>query len=250
MPMPAAPATRRALWRSRAIRAIACVVLGAVTTVGAAWWAAFALPQVAADQRLWTIEKDGQAWMLMFAEQRGPVRRVWARSRPNMPMAYEDGIYRLEQGARSPTRADLDAVHRTTLEQLPDTPVMETAFAESHGIDWAPSPPAGAQCIALASGWPAPAVRGWLMTGPATGPNATEEHGTILLQDKKRALPYYPLLPGFLLDTLLYAVPWWIVLATPGFVRRWRRKRRGACLACGYDLRGLHGSVVCPECGT
>ncbi len=30
--------------------------------------------------------------------------------------------------------------------------------------------------------------------------------------------------------------------------RRWRRRREGRCLACGYDLTG-NTSGVCPECG-
>jgi hypothetical protein len=33
-----------------------------------------------------------------------------------------------------------------------------------------------------------------------------------------------------------------------GPVRRWRRRRRGCCLNCGYDLTG-NVSGVCPECG-
>ena len=33
-----------------------------------------------------------------------------------------------------------------------------------------------------------------------------------------------------------------------GPLRRWRRRRRGLCLKCGYDLRG-NESGVCPECG-
>ena len=34
-----------------------------------------------------------------------------------------------------------------------------------------------------------------------------------------------------------------------GPLRRWRRKKRGQCLNCGYDLMG-NKSGVCPECGT
>jgi hypothetical protein len=34
-----------------------------------------------------------------------------------------------------------------------------------------------------------------------------------------------------------------------GPLRRWRRRRAGCCLACGYDLTG-NVSGVCPECAT
>ncbi|RJP41940.1 MAG: hypothetical protein C4547_01185 [Phycisphaerales bacterium] len=35
---------------------------------------------------------------------------------------------------------------------------------------------------------------------------------------------------------------------TRGPLRRYRRRRRGLCVTCGYDLRG-NSSGVCPECG-
>jgi hypothetical protein len=41
-------------------------------------------------------------------------------------------------------------------------------------------------------------------------------------------------------------VPLWPVLLLP--LALVRRKRRGACPTCGYNLRGISGSV-CPECG-
>jgi hypothetical protein len=53
------------------------------------------------------------------------------------------------------------------------------------------------------------------------------------------------------------AIPWWFVLmfllALPlwtamGVVRRKRRKARGVCVNCGYDLTG-NVSGVCSECG-
>ena len=40
---------------------------------------------------------------------------------------------------------------------------------------------------------------------------------------------------------------------TVGFIRapvqRWRRRKRGVCVRCGYNLTG-NVSGVCPECGT
>lgn len=46
------------------------------------------------------------------------------------------------------------------------------------------------------------------------------------------------LVPGAIVDTII-----WIVRR-----RRCRLENAGVCAKCGYDLRGLSGSV-CPECG-
>jgi hypothetical protein len=67
----------------------------------------------------------------------------------------------------------------------------------------------------------------------------------------KRLLPTRPLLPGFALDTSLYAACAFLVWSAPSAGRRIRRRlrrARGHCPACGYDLRGST-SAVCPECG-
>ncbi|MEZ6241931.1 MAG: hypothetical protein R3B57_02710 [Phycisphaerales bacterium] len=59
-------------------------------------------------------------------------------------------------------------------------------------------------------------------------------------------LPLRPIWPGFAIDAVFYAGVCWVMLAAPGVVVRWRRRRRGRCPACGYDLAGLD---ACPECG-
>lgn len=64
----------------------------------------------------------------------------------------------------------------------------------------------------------------------------------------QRRLPLALLWPGFLINTLFYAVLLWLPFAAPGVVRRQIRKRRGHCIQCGYDLRGTPRSG-CPECG-
>jgi len=60
-------------------------------------------------------------------------------------------------------------------------------------------------------------------------------------------LPVRPAWPGFALNTLVYGAAALGVITSVGGIRRSRRRRRGLCVRCGYDVGGL---AVCPECGT
>ena len=60
-------------------------------------------------------------------------------------------------------------------------------------------------------------------------------------------LLYRPIPLGFTLNSLIAAPLWIAVLFAPGWTRRFIRKRRGKCTACGYDITQL---ATCPECGT
>lgn len=63
-----------------------------------------------------------------------------------------------------------------------------------------------------------------------------------------RLLPLRPYVFGFVIDSLFYAVITFMPLRGPVLLRRMLRRRRGSCVACGYDLRHMpHGT--CPECG-
>lgn len=67
------------------------------------------------------------------------------------------------------------------------------------------------------------------------------------IRGRERTFPYLPLWPGLLANTLFYAA----LALTPMVLLRWRRTRRrrarGLCVACGYELG--EGVSVCPECG-
>ncbi len=60
-------------------------------------------------------------------------------------------------------------------------------------------------------------------------------------------LPLRPLLPGFAINTALYASLWFFAIPLPGKLRRRRRRRKGLCPSCAYDLSG-DLETGCPEC--
>lgn len=62
-------------------------------------------------------------------------------------------------------------------------------------------------------------------------------------------VPFYPIWPGFAINTLLYSAIVWLLILCPFTVRRIIRHKRGRCSKCGYDLNHADHDV-CPECGT
>ena len=63
-----------------------------------------------------------------------------------------------------------------------------------------------------------------------------------------RVVPVGPIWPGFAVNTVIYALPLWLLALCPVALRRRIRRKRGRCIKCGYDLRG-DLAAGCPECG-
>ncbi len=111
-------------------------------------------------------------------------------------------------------------------------------------------------------GWPLPCLarHTWLSFGKniPSGYGFTsgqEERGVVVLPEsgmfaglRDRRLPIEPVWPGFAINTIFYVALLWMLWLSPFVVRRFIRRKRGACIKCGYDLRGAEHEV-CPECG-
>ncbi len=77
----------------------------------------------------------------------------------------------------------------------------------------------------------------------------TDRQMTVSTPDSLRPIPfalYYVKLNGWLVTGLVAVCPCAAFFRGPW--RRHRRRRRGRCVRCGYDLTG-NLSGVCPECG-
>lgn len=126
-----------------------------------------------------------------------------------------------------------------------------------------PLTPGAPQRSDFAYGWPCLSFRGGMVTlmGAPTqpvldyGPALPELvrtftlDGSTITHREPRVVPLHPIVPGLLANTAVYGAAWWLILFAPGVIRRWRRRRRGACVACGYDRRGIGAAAACPECG-
>jgi len=135
-----------------------------------------------------------------------------------------------------------------------------------HGIRIERNEPVTYHQIVWATGWPWPALccehrsvpgddQRWLDPAtrglpPADGWRYAWIIDASALQRAMWAIPGLPLRPvwpGFALCSLCYGAIAWLPLAVLAIVRlRWRR-RRGACLRCGYLL--APDCERCPECG-
>ena len=99
----------------------------------------------------------------------------------------------------------------------------------------------------LAVGWPCLALSANVPSDQIT--NMFTDDAALLWLAESGLLPLRVSAVGFALDTALYTLFWYGLLLIPaGAPRRFIRRKRGCCVACGYDLSGA-AHEKCPECG-
>ncbi len=121
---------------------------------------------------------------------------------------------------------------------------------------------AGGVWYELRMGWPLHCLRGGFTTPNYRKQDTVRDnHGVIRIWrtvafwgsarrfgKKLVSLPLIPDWPAFLGSVLLYGALSFASGTAWRSARGWRRRRRGMCVACGYDLTG-NVSGTCPECG-
>lgn len=112
---------------------------------------------------------------------------------------------------------------------------------------------AGMTLFERRAGWPFRSLRCWSGIDPDFDQGIaivpTGELSVHVPAVGLKGLPYIPLWPGFLANTLIYA---FAGFAGVWMIRRLRMQQRiekNECPGCGYSMEGLKKGASCPECG-
>lgn len=121
------------------------------------------------------------------------------------------------------------------------------------------------QCLVVVAGWPARSFGTQYTMGPNPAKTMPRMVPTVqsgdLLRDVLPAglltllslrdgniIPYEVLWQGAIVNTVVWSIPFALLLLSIAPMRRALRRRRKRCISCGYDLSASPNGV-CPECG-
>ncbi len=254
-----APYTSR-MMRRWILRSLLCLLLGAITTIAVAWGIAYF--------GSWEIPLlPDEAELVFHAEDRLTDHVIVSRwSHFGTTTVW---VTKGLGGSGMISEADLGEIapawcaEKVQVRRLEPMGTSQRAWSFFEGRGW---PAVALSCeqrglfVTPAAGAQQAGIIGGIETDrPTTNINVGQYIQPF------RILPYVPIWPGLVINTLFYAAIWFGVFFGFTGAKRFLRAKRGRCPRCGYDLRGQRmeeshphpnplppsrgGSIRCPECG-
>ncbi len=212
------------------------LLLGAIVNVAVAWGCA--IPQHNPGYEGVVNSINEHLWAIRIQQHFGSVRRSYMS-----PQLFWDPL--LEDGEDDDWQQLIEPTPRSSLYRMMD-------IGEFQGDEFE-----------QLNGWPlySLAGHGKIRYIPPTNPNQLlpANNGSLIFVGSRQPpgsnhyrrggiLPFRPIWPGFAINTVFYAAVLWLLTLAPCTARRMIRSKRGFCIKCGYDLRGMDHNK-CPECG-
>lgn len=226
------------VWRS----VIAASVLGVLTTVGIAWGLAMGVDTIVYPELQTYRRSPGAHWSVQEFVRWGVRSEVWVP----IDWAGRAGESTAEFEARIDAETNLLGVPVSS-RSTRVLPMAALTMSRTESVE----------LVEHFRGWPCLALGcATLQRFGAGNDNRRTIYGFAYRPGRPASwdvdlvhLPLKPLLPGFAVNTMLFAAAWWAVLFWRPLRRR-RRIARGLCPACAYSLAGLPPAAdKCPECG-
>jgi len=239
------PHVRGRGWKRTVAAALLLLVGGAVVNVAVAWGCVFAAPATPVSIQ-WTEEVPSalpESWAYAASEWKG----FGSRERRFHVMPAQFGgcgnspEYEIPGGIRRVLADSNGRVESSDAERSVRYASLYCATIEV--VDF------GVPFQSVRFEVARPELSEWWPGAPLY-PRGATQYGLLVrdngLEDRPTILPLRPLAPGFIFNTLFYALVLWLLFATPFAARRMVRRRRGQCEKCAYPI-GV--SPVCTECG-
>jgi hypothetical protein len=246
---------------------VGLVLMGVLTSIGVSWWIALARVRsyTFTSRPSFNIAPEGSPIYMHsmdYADEHRPgFSRFELRAGNGGPAMFDALITHRVAAALEADAGKVD--HRA---RYPADFWARDLVRDPHWPAWMPFPrDDGTQYTlwsARAMGWPQLCMSSRSWAGAATPAHNVSGVAQVFGPSHYAGAPYsgdpdrgcVPLLPiwrGLAINTALFSAAWAVLLVIPITIfrsaRAARRRRRGWCIACGYDLRGA--SPVCPECG-
>ncbi len=226
---------------------VVCSILGAITNLAVAWGCAIGVDVLKGEGKIGSVEhqdvsEQEEWWAFMRHSQPGGTY-VFSWRQRGAPVSTVCSISEAPPDQVADSRLSPDEVVPNWSGFKTPTREYESMLREYELLH------------ADGRGWPMLALWSvWLDAGrPQQAKPPRVKHGIVTSLPwwgdyAPRILPLRPIWPGFAINTAFYAATLWLPIRGPFALRRHIRRKRGLCVACGYDLRGnlLAG---CPECG-
>lgn len=234
------------------------LALGLVTSLAIAWAGALL------DRRVWPDVLLARGATGTRAEMRG-----WLVERGHDATVTWTVFDALDLDMQPPEKgAEVDLPAWSVGHSLPDQPGPFVPLRErTRDGAWEVAAGWPLRCVRASRGLgpveyalPGEFVRGGLVAMPYEWPIA---HGSIPEYNEPTVepwpppglavmVPLRPMVGGLLVNTLVFAATWAVMLSPlvlPGMWRRRRRRKSGRCIHCGHSTQGLPEGSPCTECG-
>ncbi|MBX3405156.1 MAG: hypothetical protein KF869_00205 [Phycisphaeraceae bacterium] len=258
-----APTSTRPRPLRRGVRTAAlALVLGLLTSLAVAATVAFSAdPPSTPPNIMRSFMAHGQPWSISESSHFGARRALWSQLTFDSLYTPQDLKKRFPDGP-----PDDAALALTTLREMYEPLIAQRPGGRSFHAParWgqfasgSTAPEPGMRGTDYGLGWPFTCL--WYQVlGNDQGMTVVgaQLRGGLLISGQPatvgdahcRIIPLRPAWPGLLGNTFIFAAAWLLVLLAVPMLVRARRRRRGLCPACAYDLRATPAGSPCPECG-
>jgi len=222
---------------------IVAVISGAVLTLAVSLWCAFHATATSGREESIYFHRDGEVIAMKICEDGGKSITYWETLDIRLRAQLHEYSTLPNFGFVSECSPPAWSIARTFphAQLMPSAGATRVTGAGEVAVGW---PFRALRCAQLRIANALP-----LQHSPILGRFPTREIGEPVISLEEAPIPAGPIWSGLLLNTAIYGMATFLLTLLLSRARAARRRRRGLCPLCAYNLAATLPGTPCPECG-